>query len=60
MIPKYRAYSEKYGMREVVGLWWHKDHVQVILANGISTPIRTKDSQVELMQSTELQTDWSG
>ncbi|MCW6680860.1 YopX family protein [Aerococcaceae bacterium NML130460] len=54
MITKYRAYSDQYGMREVVGLWWHKDHLQVSLANGVSTPIRTKDSQVKLMQSTGL------
>lgn len=59
MIPKYRAYSEKYGMREVVGLYWFDDHLLLSLANGVSTPIRTKDSQVELMQSTGL-TDKNG
>ena len=54
MIPKYRAYSDKYGMREVVGLYWFDDHLQVSLANGVSTPIRSSDEVVDVMQATGL------
>ena len=59
MIPKFRAYSEQYGMRKVVGLYWFDDHVQITFENGIGAPIRTKDSQVNLVQSTGL-TDKNG
>lgn len=52
MIPKFRAYSEQYGMREVIGLYWFDDHLLLSLANGVSTPIRTKDSQVKILRPT--------
>lgn len=52
MIPNLRAYSEKYGMREVVGLYWFDDHVQVSLANGVSTPIRSSDRVVKILRPT--------
>ncbi|MCW6663932.1 YopX family protein [Aerococcaceae bacterium NML190073] len=59
MIPKFRAYSKQYGMREVVGLYWFDDHLQVSLANGVSTPIRTKDSQVKILRPTPF-LDYNG
>lgn len=54
MIPKFRAYSEQYGMRKVVGLYWFDDHVQITLENGSVTPIQVKESQVNIMQSTGI------
>ena len=54
MIPKFRAYSEQYGMREVVGLYWFDDHLLVSLKDGIRTPIRSSDKVVELMQAAGL------
>lgn len=54
MIPKFRAWHPEYGLREVVGLYWHPDYVQVSLANGIATPIRTSTRYegLKVMQAT--------
>ena len=52
MIPKFRAYSEQYGMRDVVGLYWFDDHLQVTLDNGVGSPIRSSDKVVKLLRPT--------
>lgn len=54
MIQKYRAFSEQYGMREVIGLYWFDEYIKVTLKNGISSPIRACTRFVKLMQSTGL------
>ncbi len=43
MIPKYRAYTEKHGLREVRSMYWTDRGLYVTLENGTGAPIRVKD-----------------
>lgn len=52
MIPRYRAYHKKYGMREVMSKVWTTRGLYVHLKLGNNAPVRTKVAK--LMQSTGM------